>query len=153
VNDSAAYSGHPEQRDKGNQAVAQVSHERCILCGQKNPLSLGLVFNPAGEGVVETVVPLHGRLQGYDGILHGGVISSLLDAAMTHCLFHAGIEALTGDLHVRFVHPVPCDKNVKLRSWILTSFSPFYRLRAELLFEGRVMAWGEGRFARLRDRV
>lgn len=46
-------------------------------------------------------------LQEYEGQLHGRVISSLLDAAMTHCLFHHGIEAVTGELYVRFVffHP------------------------------------------------
>lgn len=132
---------------KAGPAVHPASHEGCLLCGQKNPWSMGLVFVPAGGGSVETVVPLHRRLQGYDGILHGGVISSLLDAAMTHCLFHAGIEAVTGDLHVRFVQPVPCDKKITLRSWILTSFAPLYRVRAELLLEGRLMAWGEGKFA------
>lgn len=134
-------------------AVIPASHERCLLCGHKNPWSLGLVFAPAGGGVVEAVVTLHRGLQGYEGILHGGVISSLLDAAMTHCLFHDGIEAVTGDLHVRFVQPVPCEKRVTLRSWILTSFSPLYRLRAELLLDGRLMAWGEGKFARRMEKA
>lgn len=126
------------------------SHSGCLLCGGKNPLSLGLRFEPAEQGIVQTEVQLNRRLQGYDGILHGGVISSLLDAAMTHCLFHAGVEAVTGDLHVRFVHPVPCEKKVAVRSWVLSSFPPLYSVRAELLFEGKVMAWGEGKFARHR---
>jgi len=132
------------------QSLSPESHSGCLLCGGENPLSLGLQFEPAGQGSVQTEVQLNRRLQGYDGILHGGVISSLLDAAMTHCLFHAGIEAVTGDLHVRFIHPVPCKEKVAVRSWVLSSFPPLYSVRAELLFEGQVMAWGEGKFARHR---
>jgi acyl-coenzyme A thioesterase PaaI-like protein len=67
---------------------------------------------------------------------------------MTHSLFHAGIEAVTGDLRVRFVHPVPCRGKVAVRSWILTSYPPLYCVRAELLVQGQLMAWGEGKFAR-----
>jgi len=42
--------------------------------------------------------------------------------------------------------PVP-EKNY-VRSWVLTSNPPLFSVRAELLFHGRVMAWGERKFAR-----
>lgn len=45
--------------------------------------------------------------QGYSGTLHGGMICTLLDAAMTHCLFSLGLEGVTADLQVRFLNPVP----------------------------------------------
>lgn len=128
------------------------SHAGCLLCGRSNSLSLGLRFKPDGTGAVRTEVRLNGRLQGYEGMLHGGVISSLLDAAMTHNLFHAGIEAVTADLRVRFVHPVPCRGRVTLRSWILKSFPPLYSVRAELLIREQVMAWGEGKFSHRREK-
>lgn len=38
----------------------------------------------------------------YIDLLHGGIASTLLDAAMTHCLLSKGIEALTAELNVRF---------------------------------------------------
>lgn len=124
------------------------SHSGCLLCGKDNPFSLGLRFKADGKGVVETEVTLTRRLQGYHGILHGGVISSLLDAAMAHSLFTVGIEAVTGDLRIRFLHEVPCRGKIALRSWVLASFPPLYSVRAEILFEGQLMAWGEGKFAR-----
>lgn len=133
---------------KSEETPVPESHSGCLLCGKNNPLSLGLRFEPDGKGAVRTEVQLNRRFQGYEGILHGGVISSLLDAAMTHSLFHAGIEAVTGDLRVRFVHPVPCRGRVAVRSWVLTSYPPLYNVRAELLVQGKVMAWGEGKFAR-----
>ena len=80
-----------------------------MLCGDHNPLSLRLDFRPDAEGGVRADLQGGARLQGYDGILHGGVVAALLDAAMTHCLFHHGVVGLTAELRVRYLKPVPCD--------------------------------------------
>lgn len=85
-------------------------------------------------------------LQGYRGILHGGMIAALLDAAMTHCLFRRGIQALTADLHVRFLRPIPCGAFVDLRAWITAETPRRYRVKAELVLEQQVMAWAEAAF-------
>jgi len=124
------------------------SHAHCLLCGDKNPLSLQLSFTADESGAVHTNFKAHEGLQGYRGILHGGVISSLLDAAMTNCLFHQGIEALTGDLRVRFLKPVPCSASLDIRAWVATSLPPLYQLRAELFCGETVMAKAEATFAR-----
>jgi uncharacterized protein (TIGR00369 family) len=76
------------------------------MCGENNLFSLRLKFKPAPDGAVSTTFTGNSRLQGYDGIMHGGVISALLDSAMTNCLFQKGIEAVTAELRVRFVLPV-----------------------------------------------
>jgi acyl-coenzyme A thioesterase PaaI-like protein len=85
-------------------------------------------------------------LQGYDGILHGGVIAALLDAAMTHCLFYRGVQAVTGDLRIQFLQPVPCNSLLDLRAKVLSVTPPLYCVKAELVFEQRVMAWAEAKF-------
>jgi acyl-coenzyme A thioesterase PaaI-like protein len=107
---------------------------------------LQLEFHGGRGNAVYAEVSAFRELQGYDGLLHGGVISALLDAAMTHCLFRREIEALTADLHVRFLQPVRCDSVLELRARILSEKHPLYRLRAELRFEKQVMAWAEGKF-------
>jgi acyl-coenzyme A thioesterase PaaI-like protein len=80
--------------------------------------------------------------------VHGGVVAALLDAAMTHCLFHRGVTALTGELRVRYVHPVPCDAELSLGAQVRLERPPLYRLRAELADRGEVMAWAEATFMR-----
>jgi len=87
-------------------------------------------------------------LQGYRGILHGGMIAALLDAAMTHCLFRRSVRAVTADLHVRFLHPIPCGALVDLRGWMIAETPPLYRAKAELVLKQRVMAWAEATFMR-----
>lgn len=41
---------------------------------------------------------------------------ALLDAAMTHCLFRQGIEAVTASLKVRFVEPIPHATPLNIRA-------------------------------------
>ncbi len=132
---------------------AQNNHSRCWLCGNLNPRSLKLTFQPAGKGTVTARFQAHPELQGYAGMLHGGVISSLLDAAMTHCLFHQGVRAVTGDLHVRFVQPVPSNVSLEIRAWVLSFQRPLYRLRAEIIFAERVVAWAEAKFMERRKEM
>ncbi len=126
-------------------------HEQCLFCGARNPWSLNLAFRADDTGAVNAEFRPHSKLQGYAGLLHGGVISALLDAAMTHCLFHRGVRAVTGDLRVRFVRPISCGAPLRLRAWALSSGPRVYRVKAEISNEEQVLAWGEGKFLRRRD--
>lgn len=123
-------------------------HARCVACGTENPRSLHLVFHPDAEGGVRGRFAADRDFVGYDGILHGGVAATLLDAAMTHCLFHAGVGAVTADLHVRYVRPVPVGIVVELTARVLTARPPLYRVRAELHANDRLAVWAEGKFLR-----
>src|ERR1035438_2203533 len=88
---------------KGAQACA---HPFCVVCSGSNPYGLGLKFQPDGDGGVSTVFLAHAALEGYPGLVHGGVIASMLDGAMTNCLFAQGIVAVMGELNVRYWKPV-----------------------------------------------
>jgi acyl-coenzyme A thioesterase PaaI-like protein len=125
-------------------------HDNCIMCGKDNPLSLKLCFQKAEDGSVSTLFSSTPSLQGYKGIMHGGIIAALLDCAMTHCLFHHGVEAVTADLQVRYPHAIPCDAELVLRAVILSNKPPLYLLRAEATQHGRVMAWSKAKFLMLR---
>ncbi len=122
------------------------THTRCIMCGDNNLLSLRLKFEPGVNGDVSSSFQGNTRLQGYDGILHGGVISALLDSVMANCLFQRNVEAVTADLRVRFLLPVPCDASLKLRAWIVEETRLLYKLKSELTLADTVMAWAEATF-------
>jgi acyl-coenzyme A thioesterase PaaI-like protein len=118
------------------------------MCGSQNPWSLGLCFKPDDTGKVCAHFQAREVFQGYDGILHGGVISGLLDAAMTHCLFHQGVHALTAELHVRFLEPIPCSALLEVRAWPLPGRPPLFIAAAEVLQGDRIMASGTAKFMR-----
>ena len=87
------------------------------MYGRENPFSFGLKFSPDDKGGVATTFMSNDTLQGYEGIIHGGVLSALVDTAMAHCLLHQNIEAMTGELKVRFYAPVNCQSLLKIRAW------------------------------------
>ena len=130
---------------------ALCGHGHCLMCGDDNPDSLGLCFRVDDADSVVAEFRAQDKLQGYEGILHGGVISALLDAAMTHCLFHRGVRAVTGDLHVRYLQPVPCRSKLRLRARIKISRPPVYRVTSEIDCEDRTVARAEGTFMRYED--
>ncbi|VGO16815.1 hypothetical protein PDESU_05407 [Pontiella desulfatans] len=121
-------------------------HRNCLLCGDLNPRSLGLRFEPHGDDGVRAEFQGHEDLQGYDGILHGGIIASLLDSAMTHCLFHRKVRAVTGDLQIRYKHSIPCNSTVDVQAKLVESHPPLHRLKARILMGRKTMARGEARF-------
>lgn len=126
--------------------IVNCLHPRCVLCGPLNPWSLGLEFQAGPDGSVQTTFRGHERLQGYEGILHGGVIASLLDAAMTHCLFHHGVHAVTAALDIRFMEAVPLKVPLMVRARLRSMRPSLFRLEAEILWEDRVLASAEARF-------
>jgi len=124
----------------------QHKHDFCVMCGNNNPWSLKLSFNRNSNGIVNTRLKTSSDIQGYSGIVHGGVIASFLDAGMTHCLFHQGIQAVTADLHVRYIKPIPCETLIDIHAYLTLSNSPLYCLKSEIFLHGELMAWGKGKF-------
>jgi uncharacterized protein (TIGR00369 family) len=116
------------------------------MCGEQNPWSLGLSFTAVEGDAVCARFQAHPELQGYDGILHGGIISALLDATMTHCLFLRGIKAVTGELRVRFLKPISSRALIDMKAWVLHVRPPLYHVAAEIIHENRVMAKAEAKF-------
>jgi acyl-coenzyme A thioesterase PaaI-like protein len=105
-----------------------------------------LKFAKLAEGKVGGHFVAHQHLQGYRGIIHGGVICSLLDSVMTNCLFLHGIEALTGEMTIKFLHSVPCNAQVELTARIEKAFEPLYLVTGELHSNNRLMATASAKF-------
>ena len=81
------------------------SDHGCFGCGDVNPLGLHLRFAADGDSVRASFTPSADH-QGFGGIVHGGIISTVLDEAMAWAPAHAGFWAMTGDMRVRFRRPL-----------------------------------------------
>ena len=123
-------------------------HANCIVCSSSNERGLGLDFTLSEDKGVESNFDCNRAYEGYANVLHGGVISSLLDGAMTNCMFAYGCSAVTAELKVRFRHPVVTGQIATVRAWIVQSASPLYIVKAEVLQGGQVKATATGKFMR-----
>ena len=81
-------------------------NQKCYVCGTKNPAGLAVEFeiDKAERSISATFVPsdIH---QGFEGIVHGGILSALLDEAMAKLAFNLGIPAVTAEMTVKFKAP------------------------------------------------
>ena len=121
---------------EANNAVLQATraraHPRCIVCSSANPLGLGMECTLLADGAVQGSFKCGHIFEGYNGILHGGVIAALLDSAMTQCLFAHGRQGLTAELKVRYRHGVTIEEPMTVRAWIKHSANRYHVLQAEL---------------------
>ncbi|MBP7864462.1 MAG: PaaI family thioesterase [Acidobacteria bacterium] len=80
---------------------------RCFVCGSENPEGMRLEFRTeaAGEASAELAVP--DRYAGWSGVVHGGIVCTLLDEAMAKAAMAAGHPVATVELSVRYLAPVP----------------------------------------------
>ncbi|WP_456437726.1 PaaI family thioesterase [Desulfurobacterium sp.] len=88
----------------------------CFVCGEENPKGMHLKFNRYSNRV-ESTFSLDKIYQGYDNIIHGGIISLILDEAMAY-LQSKEERFLTGRITVRFHNPLLAGEEVKVKAWI-----------------------------------
>ena len=89
----------------------------CFACGTKNPIGLHLEFAPVEDKVVaKKIVPR--EYQGYTNVVHGGIVTLLLDEAMSSFVQEKYNEqAMTGRLEIRYKHPTPVETELKIYAW------------------------------------
>lgn len=122
------------------------AHGRCVVCGHADGHAPRLCFAVADDGSVQATFQPDQTYEGYSGILHGGVIATLLDAAMTNCLFAQGRHGLTAELCVRFRHPVVSDALLELHAYVERASPPLFVLRAKLRQANQVRVTAVGKF-------
>lgn len=95
----------------------QPNSRHCFVCGVENQYGLHLRFydTDQGEVIVETIVPDH--FQGYPGIVHGGIVASLVDEALGRV--HMGPAddprfMFTAKLTVNYRKPVPTGQPIRV---------------------------------------
>jgi acyl-coenzyme A thioesterase PaaI-like protein len=73
----------------------------CFVCGKENPLGLHLEFSLCNGRATAEFVPQKVH-QGYKDIVHGGIITTILDEAMVKAALMQGIHAISAEITVRF---------------------------------------------------
>ena len=85
-------------------SIVRADHA-CFGCGDQNPIGLHLRFEASADGVAALFTP-GAEHQGFENVVHGGIVSTILDEAMAWATAHAGFWAVTGEMCVRFRRPL-----------------------------------------------
>lgn len=128
--------------------MSRTIHGRCFACGNRSD-GLGLRFRDCGEAGVAADWRCLADYQGYPGVVHGGIVATLLDSAMTNCLLVRGIEGVTADLQIDFNRPVFVGDVARVTARVVRSRPPLYVLEASVEQGGLVRASASARFAQV----
>ena len=122
----------------------------CWICGEKNPGGLQLKFDlNKDERTIQTSFIPTETYQGYDGIVHGGVLSALLDEAMAKLAFELGYNAVTATLSVRFKSLAKVREKLTIRGEIIQASRRLVLAQATIHGEeGTLVAEGESKLVR-----
>lgn len=89
----------------------------CFACGTLNTNGLGLVLHLEHERSW-TELTLDRRFEGWEGIAHGGIVSTILDEVMAWSLVASDNWGVTARLTVEFRRPVPIDTVIRADGWV-----------------------------------
>lgn len=122
------------------------AHRNCVICGHQNALGLKVKFHEVAEGEVEADWKVTERVQGYAGLLQGGVTAALLDSAMVNALRHSGVEAFTAEMTVRYLQAIPVGSKLHIIGKIVRSRRNLHWTEAQVMMDGIVVASAEAKF-------
>ena len=95
----------------------QPNSRMCFICGLENPVGLRLKIYEVEQGMIETTYTAPEQYQSYPGILHGGIVATILDEISGRA--HMGDPSqprfmYTAKLEVKYRKNVPIGKPLRI---------------------------------------
>lgn len=132
---------------------AHAPHNRCFGCGQASPAGLHLEFLIAPNGSVVSFPAVGENFEGHPGYLHGGIIATLLDEAMSKAVRALGQPAMTRKMEVNYLRPVPSRVPIRIEGRVVRSEQRKHWTEASILnAQGTILAQGKGLFIETRPK-
>src|SRR5258708_13957648 len=90
-------------------SIQQPNSAMCFVCGLENPAGLRLVFYETSPDEVMAAYTPPQQFQGYPGVLHGGIVASLLDEAGGRVVMIGNHRhfMLTAKMEIKYRRPTP----------------------------------------------
>ena len=120
---------------------------RCFGCGQENRTGLRLKFFVDEEHRIVCHIRVPRRFEGPPGHVHGGVIATLLDEAMSKANRQFGIVAMTRQMEVEYLKPVPLLTSLELSARHVSESGRRHHCEAQIAdASNRILARGKALF-------
>jgi uncharacterized protein (TIGR00369 family) len=124
---------------------------RCFGCGPANPGGLLLEFSIAADKSVASTAIIPETFAGHPGLLHGGIIATLLDEAMSKAVRARGFTAMTRHMEVDFLRPVPTATPLHIEGHVTHNEGRKHWTEARIVDAGgSLLAQGKGLFVEVK---
>jgi uncharacterized protein (TIGR00369 family) len=135
-------------RHVGRGHVSRQQKNYCFACGKNNPEGMHLRFSYEEENKrFVSRFRLGRQYTGPPGHAHGGVIATILDEAMGKVNKIHNVVALTSEISVQYLKPVPLNKPLRVEARSVSVRGRRHINAAEILNQhGEVLARSRGTF-------
>ncbi len=104
----------------------------CYVCGADNPNGLHVVFQADGPERCRARYTARREHEGWPGIVHGGLLFTLMDEALAWALAYAGLRGVTAKGNVRFCVPARVGTELVVTAEVVERRAKLVRARAEV---------------------
>ncbi len=112
----------------------------CFGCGKNNPCGLKLKFEWDGKVAKSEFTPTEFH-QGWKEIIHGGILTTLLDEAMGYATYFENLPCVTATMEIRLRRPVLIGQPLIITAWVTRNARRFAETEASLtLKDGTIVA-------------
>lgn len=123
----------------------------CFGCGGANSRGMQLTFEQDDTAQrIRGAFRLSADYQGGAGFVHGGIVATLLDEVMAKVSRFRGDHAVTAELTVEYLQPVPVDGDLVVEGWEVERNGRSLLREGEIRdTSGAILARGKGRFVQI----
>ena len=114
--------------------LKQPGSRMCFVCGRENPIGLHAEFFIEDDTVCLDLSPQE-QHQGYPGVMHGGLVSTLLDETVGRSAFLHNKWVVTAKMELRYRKPVPIGQPIRVVGWTTRARGRILEARGEVRLE------------------
>ena len=115
----------------------------CFACGQDNPIGLKLNFQQDADGTTRAQFTPTELYQGWEGLVHGGIVICLLDEAMSYAALFEGLNCVTAEIQAKLKSPAPVNEPLLITASVTKKTRKLVKTRAAVsLNDGTLIAEG-----------
>lgn len=136
----------------GKELNKKLSDDRyCFACGPLNPIGLHMEVSFRDNKAFSRFA-LEREFQGWNDIVHGGVVATILDEIMAHAVMHYVGQAVTTLLQITYRAPLHVGEEFEVIGYVVEQKSRAAVAKAEIriLHSNKLIARGESRFILVR---
>ncbi len=124
----------------------------CFACGTLNTHGLQLALHAAGDRAWADLA-VSDRFEGWDGIVHGGILCTILDEVMAWSFVARDIWAVTARMNVEFRRPVAVEQAIHAEGRVLEVRRRLVLVEGEIrdAADGTLLARAEGTYVGASD--
>lgn len=138
------------------EGTKQPNSRYCFACGVENTYGLGMTFYEVGAGHVLAEYSVPDVYQGYPGVVHGGIVFTMLDEVLGRVTMLGDPTrfTMTAKVEVRFRKPVPTGETLQIHGRVEKRRGRLSFACAELrLPDGSIAAEAKGMMAEAPDQT